>query len=69
METIVLNVEGISCNHCVGTIKEALSDLNGVEHTKVNIDDGTVEVVCDSKETEALALAKAIEQAGYRVAN
>ncbi len=32
-----ISIEGMSCNHCVNHVKEALSELNGVSNVEVNL--------------------------------
>ena len=41
MEKIILNVEGMSCNHCVNAVKEALGELK-VQEVEVSLQDKTV---------------------------
>lgn len=48
MEKIVLNVKGMSCPCCVGSIEETLNELEGVSNSKIELDNNTVEVVYDS---------------------
>ena len=59
METIILNVEGMSCNHCVGKIEGALNKLEGVCHSKVSLADNT--------KIDVNALEEAIVDTGYQV--
>ena len=33
-----ISIEGMSCNHCVAHVKEALEGLEGVTSVKVNLD-------------------------------
>ncbi len=62
----VLRVRGMSCNHCVMSVKKALSKLDGVLNVKVDLQKG--EVSFDN--TKSLGLGKieeAITDAGYEV--
>ena len=34
----VINIEGMSCNHCVAHVKEALEGINGVNVLEVSLD-------------------------------
>lgn len=67
METIILNVEGMSCNHCVGKIEGALNKLEGVCHSKVSLADNTVEVMYEPSKIDVNALEEAIVDTGYQV--
>jgi copper chaperone len=60
-----LKIEGMSCNHCVMRVKKALDQLPGVTESKVEI--GGAVVVFDPAKTEQSALAKAVENAGYKI--
>ncbi|TKH89794.1 heavy-metal-associated domain-containing protein, partial [Bacillus cereus] len=48
MEQLTLQVEGMSCGHCVNAIESSVKELNGVEQVKVQLAEGTVEVTIDS---------------------
>jgi copper chaperone len=39
-ETIVINVKGMSCNHCKISVETALKKLNGVSKAVVDLDKG-----------------------------
>lgn len=68
METIIFNVEGMSCGHCVSSIEGALNGVDGVCHSKVSLADKTVEVRYETAKVEVDQLREAIEDAGYQVA-
>lgn len=60
-----LDIQGMSCANCSGTVTEALESLDGVREANVNFatDEGTVEY-----DSEAVSLAEiyaAVEDAGY----
>lgn len=61
-----ITIEGMSCNHCVSHVKEALSELNGVVNVDVNLSDkyALIEVNVDVKNED---VKFAIEDAGYEV--
>ncbi|WP_312114635.1 copper ion binding protein [Brevibacillus reuszeri] len=65
MKNITLNVEGMSCNHCVNTVEKTLKEL-GAEG-KVNLAAKTVEVSYDENGTTIEAIKEAIEEQGYDV--
>ena len=60
----ILNVEGMSCNHCVAAVKKALENVDGVKEADVNLEDKKAEVKLD-KEVSEEVLVKAVEDAGY----
>ena len=67
MERVVLNVEGMSCEHCVNAVKNALDALYGVSHADVSLDDKTVTVVYDAEKVSLENITDAIEDEGYLV--
>ena len=60
----ILNVEGMSCMHCVAHVKEALEKLEGVREADVKLEEKRAEVKMD-KEVSDDALIKAVKGAGY----
>ncbi|MDR2135813.1 MAG: cation transporter [Treponema sp.] len=61
-----LKIEGMSCEHCVQHVKEALEGIAGVASAKVRLKTNSAEVKHD--ETASLAMMEqAVEQAGYKV--
>ncbi|MDU1022847.1 MAG: heavy metal translocating P-type ATPase [Peptoniphilus harei] len=60
----ILNVEGMSCMHCVAHVKEALEKVEGVREADVKLEEKRAEVKMD-KEVSDDALVKAVEGAGY----
>ncbi len=65
MKTI-LNIEGMSCEHCVKHVKEALEEMAGVHKALVNLEQKTATVEHD--ESVAIAdMRAAIEEVGYEV--
>ncbi len=62
--SVVLEVHGMSCAHCVASITSAVSPLPGVTGVDVALTAGTVHV---EGSPDAGAVAAAIEDAGYDV--
>jgi copper ion binding protein len=62
----LLNIEGMSCNHCVMHVKNALMDIEGVKGCQVSLSSNTAEVDMD-KNIDEEVLIKAVEDAGYNV--
>lgn len=64
----VLNVQGMSCNHCVSTVTKALNELQGVQSVNVDLKANTVTVSYDETASNLGQIKEAIEEAGYDVA-
>jgi len=63
MKTI-LQIEGMSCAHCVRHVKEALEAVAGVKSANVNLKNKSAEV--EHGDTVSLASLKtAVAEAGY----
>ena len=60
----ILKVEGMSCNHCVASVKKALEGIDGVREADVRLEDKSARVELD-KDLADEALVKAVEDAGY----
>jgi len=62
--SMTLNVEGMSCQHCVANVKKAVEALDGVDNVEVDLEAGKVAV---EGSADADAVKAAIAQAGYTV--
>ena len=67
MEKKTLKVEGMSCEHCVKAVNQALSDLTGMANVKVDLKTGTASFEFDPAKTGLNEIESAIEDAGYSV--
>ena len=63
MAELTLNVEGMTCDHCVRAVTEAVTELDGVDHVNVDLDQGRVEV--QGGAVDESAVRAAIVDAGY----
>ncbi len=67
MKTVKLKVAGMTCNHCVMHVENALKELSGVKTAKVDLKDKSAEVTYDESAVDTKELAQAVAEAGYRV--
>ena len=63
----VLQIEGMSCAHCVQHVKEALEAVSGVKSAEVSLKDKSAGVE-HGDEVSLAALKAAVEEAGFEVA-
>lgn len=63
MATKTLQIDGMSCGHCVKAVTMALQDLPGVDVKDVTVGGATVDV--DESRVTQSQLAAAIAEAGY----
>lgn len=64
VQKVNLIVEGMSCNHCVASVKNHISSLPGVESVDVSLADGKVAV--SGYGINADFLVREIDALGYR---
>ncbi len=62
-----LEIRGMSCQHCVKTVTDALTTLEGVQRVKVNLRKGEVIVRYDASYITDANLAKAITEVGFEM--
>ncbi|MEP7066438.1 MAG: cation transporter [Gemmatimonadota bacterium] len=63
METLTLAIDGMSCAHCVGRVKQALAAKPGVHVKEVTI--GSASLTYDAAATTPDAIVGAVSAAGY----
>ncbi|MFJ9463055.1 copper chaperone CopZ [Viridibacillus arvi] len=67
MQQVTLNVQGMSCGHCVISIEGNVGKLNGVESVKVHLDTAKVDLTLDSNVISLKEIKDEIEDQGYEV--
>ena len=63
--TLVFNVKGMTCDHCVHSVTEAAQAVAGVRDVQVELAAGTARVEGDFDETKII---EAIKEEGYEAA-
>ena len=69
MEEVTLTAPDISCDHCIATIRKALSKLAGVQFVGGNPQTKQVTIRYDPSVVELTAIEKAMEEEGYPLAS
>jgi copper chaperone len=67
MKNVTLNVEGMSCSHCVNAVTKAVTALSGVSGVNVSLEEKTVTVDYDADHVSLDDIKEAIEEEGYDV--
>ncbi|MDD4797116.1 MAG: cation transporter [Eubacteriales bacterium] len=65
MQTIVIQVEGMSCAHCQRAVTNALSACNGVSDAVVSLEHKNATVTYDPGQVTPDELRAAIREEGY----
>jgi len=60
-------VSGMHCDHCVSSVTEEVSTVNGVTDVKVDLDSGQLIVTSDT-DIPLQSIEAAVDEAGYSVA-
>lgn len=63
MEKLELEIEGMSCGHCVAAVSEALKELPGVNVENVRI--GAAQLTYEPERVSPDEIVLAVEDAGY----
>ncbi len=66
-EELVLDVEGMSCMHCVNSIKKAVESIEGIIGIEVSLEDKKVTVEYNPEKVKVQQIKLAIEDEGYDI--
>ncbi|MDN5750499.1 MAG: cation transporter [Pseudonocardia sp.] len=61
-----VTVAGLTCRHCVMSVTEGLSEIDGVSAVDVRLDSGVVTVLAD-RDVERDEIAAAVTEAGFEL--
>lgn len=65
MATATLRVDGMTCEHCARTVRQALEGVVGVRSARVDLGQGRAVVEYDEAETAPRQLVGAVMDEGY----
>lgn len=63
MDTRSYEVKGMSCEHCVASVREEVSEIDGVSRVEVDLASGRV--VVSGEQLSDDAVKSAVDDAGY----
>ena len=67
MQTVTLNVKGMSCGHCVKAVEGSVGELEGVKQVNVKLDEAMVDVTYNESQLSLDTIKETIEEQGYDV--
>jgi copper ion binding protein len=67
VEEVTINIEGMSCDHCVNRVKNVLEELEGVSGAAVSLKEGCAHVHYDPNSVGLEAIRGKIREVGYEV--
>lgn len=65
LQSITLNVEGMSCGHCSGMVKRTLEEIDGISNVSVNLDSKKASFDVNNSDLIDTAV-KQVTEAGYK---
>ena len=65
MKQELIKVEGMTCQHCVQTIRRALNKISGLNSIDIILDNKEVNVRFDENETNLQEITKKIVEVGF----
>ena len=66
-KTATITINGMSCEHCVRAVKEAIGAQSGVKNVDVSLEEKNAQVVYDDEHTRLSDLEASIVEEGYQV--
>lgn len=63
----ILDVQGMSCGHCVKKVEDSVGQLEGVNQVNAKLDDAQVEVSFNESQVSLDKIKETIEERGYEV--
>ncbi|GLW22563.1 copper chaperone [Microbispora triticiradicis] len=66
MTTATYTVSGMTCGHCVSSVKEEVGEVTGVTGVEVDLATGLLTVESDNP-LDTATIRAAVEEAGYEV--
>ena len=68
MQTLTLNISGMTCGGCVKSVAKVLEALDGVAKAEVSLEQANAVITYDADKIQPAALIEAVEDAGFEAA-
>lgn len=69
METVTLNITGMTCSGCVNSVRNVLQALPGVNSVAVSLEQGQAVITHDPAHSQPIRFSQVVEDAGFEVVN
>ncbi|HJO00139.1 MAG TPA: copper ion binding protein [Nitrospinaceae bacterium] len=69
MTNQILSVEGMTCDHCAQSVKDAVNGLSGISRVEVDLENKSVTVEFDEAQTKIECIADKITEVGFDIKN
>ncbi|WP_309072439.1 heavy-metal-associated domain-containing protein [Arthrobacter sp.] len=69
MSTTTVSISGMTCGHCVDSVTEEISAIEGVQNVEVDLNKGGISTatVTSERDIEPEQIGEAVAEAGYVV--
>lgn len=67
MTEAVLHIRGMTCDHCVKSVRKALTELDGVDSAEVDLKDQTATIRFNESRVSIDRLRETVRKIGYEV--
>ncbi|MEZ4883123.1 MAG: cation transporter [Chitinophagales bacterium] len=64
---LTIQIEGMSCGHCMNTVHQKISSIVGVSHTDVSLKDKNAKVEYDADMTSREDIVEAVMETPFQV--
>ena len=64
---LTLQIEGMSCGHCSGTVERTIRGVEGVSHTEVSLSEKTAKVQYNADITSREDIVEAVMETPFQV--
>lgn len=64
--TTTITVSGMTCQHCVASVKEEVGEIAGVTAVNVDLESGRVDIESEAP-LEQSTISEAVQEAGYQL--
>lgn len=69
MSTTTINISGMTCGHCVSSVTEEITAIDGVQNVTVDLNKGGIStaIITSEGEIDPEQIGEAVAEAGYLV--
>lgn len=67
MKKVIFQIDGMSCQGCVGKVNAALENLDGVAEYNVSLENKQAEVNFDSEKLDANSIRTALKKTNFEI--
>lgn len=67
MKRFTIDISGMSCDHCVQSVRRALSEVTGVNSAEVSLSPGRAVVEFEGDKPGVASAVQAVAKSGYTV--